>query len=207
MDVPETDGPRRMSPRRLKNLTMLAGIVLSGLVLLAWTGQWFSLTIRGQAAGHSTLGVTGSTAAPALIALALAGLALVGALAISGRVIRAVLGVVQALIGFTVVFSAVGALVDPIGASEPLITATTGVAGNASVAKLVTADSVSIWPRFALVVGVLVFALGIFIVATGRRWPGSSKKYQPVRLEEAEVGENPVADWDSLSGGGDPTSR
>jgi uncharacterized membrane protein (TIGR02234 family) len=207
MDAALYDGRFRLSPRRLKNLSMLAGIVLSGLVLLSWTCEWFSLTIGGKAAAHSTLSVTGNTAAPALIALALAGLALIGALAISGPVIRAILGVVQSLIGFTVVFSAVGALVDPVGASEPLITSTTGVAGNTSVAKLVTADSISIWPWFALVVGVLVFALGIFIVATGRRWPGSSKKYQPVRLEQAEVGENPVADWDSLSGGGDPTAR
>lgn len=196
-----------MSPRRLKNFTLLAGILLSGLVLLAWTGQWFSLTIGGRSSEHSILSVTGSTAAPALIALALAGLALIGALAISGTIIRMVLGVVQALIGFTLVFSAAGALIDPVKASEPLITSTTGVAGTASIARLVTAISVSVWPWFALVVGVLVFTLGVVIVVTGRRWPGSSKKYQPVRLEETEIGENPVADWDSLSGGEDPTSR
>ncbi len=195
------------SPRRLKNTILIAGILLSGLVLLTWTGQWFVLTLDGKAASHTTLPVTGDTAAPALIALALAGLALVGALAIAGPVIRTILGVVEVLLGFTVGLSAVVALANPAVASETLITGATGVGGTASVAALVTGVSISAWPWLAAVAGVLVMALGGIIVATGRRWPGSSRKYQAVQLEPVEPGSNPVADWDSLSGGDDPTSR
>ena len=195
------------SPRRLKNLTMLAGVVLAGLTLLTWTGQWFSLTLDGRSSSHSTIAVSGDVAAPALIALALANLALVAALAISGPVIRLVLAIVQVVLGFTVALSAVAALIDPVHASASAISGATGVTGDRSLAALVTAVSVSAWPWLAAITGVLIMALGVFLALTGRAWPGSSRRYQTVRLEPTEPGENPVADWDSLSGGGDPTAR
>jgi uncharacterized membrane protein (TIGR02234 family) len=199
------------SPRRLRTLTLIAGILVSGLVLLTWTGTWFHLTLEGSTSSHSQLAVTGSTAAPALIALALAGLALVGALALGGPVIRAILGVVEVFIGFTAGFSAVVALADPATASAALITGSTGVSGTVAVVRMVTATSVTAWPWLAVLAGVLVMALGVFIVATSRRWPKSSTRYQVVRLasdrEHENPGENPAADWDSLSGGVDPTAR
>ncbi|MCU1423530.1 MAG: hypothetical protein JWN36_3181 [Microbacteriaceae bacterium] len=195
------------SPRRLKNLTLLAGVVLAGLILLTWTGQWFSLTLDGRSSSHSTIAVSGDVAAPALIALALANLALVAALAISGPVIRLVLAIVEVVLGFTVGLSAVAAIADPVHASASAISAATGVTGDRSLDALVTSVSTSPWPWFAAVVGVLVMALGVFLAITGRAWPGSSRKYQAARLETTEPGENPVADWDTLSGGSDPTAR
>lgn len=195
------------SSRRLKNLTLVAGILLSGLVLLTWTGDWFELTLDGKSASHTALSVTGNTAAPALIALALAGLALVGALSIAGRLIRLILGIVQALLGFIVAYSAVVALQRPAAASAALITGATGVSGTASIVAMVTAVTVTAWPYIAVLAGVLVMALGVLIVFTGQRWPGSSRKYQANRVEVDLPGTNPVADWDNLSGGGDPTSR
>jgi hypothetical protein len=195
------------SPRRLKNMIMIAGILLSGLVLLTWTGEWFRLTLDGNSASHTSLSVTGNSAAPGLIALALAGLALIGALAIAGRVIRLVLGIVEVLLGFIVAYSALTALQNPAEASAALVTAATGVSGNASIIAMVTAVSVSVWPYLAVLAGVLVMALGVVIVVTGRRWPESSRKYQANPVEADLPGMNPAADWDSLSGGGDPTSR
>ena len=195
------------SPRRLKNLTLLAGVLLSGLVLLTWTGQWFTLTLDGTSSAHSVLSITGDVAAPALIALALANLALVGALAIAGPVIRAILGVVAVLIGFTAGLSAIIALANPALAAESSITAATGISGKQSIAALVTGVSVSAWPWIAAVAGLLVMVFGVVLLITGRHWPGSSRKYQAVRLESAAPGENPAADWDSLSSGDDPTSR
>jgi len=195
------------SPRKLKNLTLVAGIVLSGLVLLTWTSEWFELTFDGASTSHTTLAVTGNTAAPALIALALAGLALVGALTIAGRVIRFVLSCVELVLGFTVAFSAFVALQHPAEASAALVTGATGVSGTTSIVAMVTNVSVSGWPYAAVVAGVLIISLGLFIMITGGSWPGSSQKYQANRIETDSPGTNPVADWDSLSGGGDPTSR
>ena len=209
-----------MSPRRLKTVTLLAAIVLSGLMLLTWTGEWFSLTLRESATGHPVLSVTGDVAAPALIALALASLALVAALAISGRFFRAVLGVLQVAIGFTVGLSAVIAVANPLRASESAVSAVTGVGGAKSIAALVTGVSQSAYPVMAIILGILTMALGVFVLVTGRRWPVSSGRYrQPVVLEAADAAggvldddsEDPAAhaisDWDTLSGGSDPTSR
>jgi len=210
-----------MAPRRLKSVTLLVAILLSGLTLLAWTGEWFSLTLKESATGHPVLGVTGDVAAPALIALALASLALVAALAISGPFFRVVLGALQVVIGFTVALSAVLAVSNPVRASEAAVSAVTGVGGSRSIAALVTAVSQTAYPVIAIVVGILTMALGVFVLATGRRWPGSSGRYrQPVVLEDPEgsagPGEDPdaedaaahaVSDWDTLSGGSDPTSR
>ena len=128
-----------MSPRRLKNLTLVAAIVLGALTLLVWTGEWFSITLRESGTGHPVLSVTGDVAAPALIALALASLALVAALAISGPVLRAVLGVLQVVIGFTVALSAALAVSNPVRASESAVSAVTGVGGSNSIAALVSA--------------------------------------------------------------------
>ena len=185
---------------------MLAGVVLSALTILTWTGQWFSLTIDGSAATQSHLSAAGDVAAPALVTLALAGLALVGALAIAGPMIRYVLGAVQTLLGVTIVLSAVSALRDPVAASASLITEATGVSGAGPIAALVRSVSVTAWPAITIVVGALVVILGLFLLFTGRFWPVSSRKYQAVRLERQAVGENPAADWDSLSNGTDPTT-
>ena len=210
-----------MSPRRLKNLTLVAAIVLGALTLLVWTGEWFSINLRESATGHPVLSVTGNVAAPALIALALASLALIAALAISGPIFRMLLGLLQVVIGSTVALSAVLAVLNPVRASESAISAVTGVGGSKSIAALVTTVSQTAYPIIAIIVGVLTMALGVLVLVTGRRWPGSSGRYrQPVVLEApeavggAEAGSAPedaaahaVSDWDTLSGGTDPTSR
>lgn len=203
--------------RRLKSISLLTALVLSGLTLLVWTGQWYAVTLSESATGHPVLSVTGDIAAPALVALALASLALVAALAIAGSFFRAVLGILQVLIGFTVALSAVIAESNPVKASEAAISAATGVGGSKSVAALVVSVAPTAYPVIAIVAGVLTMALGVFVVVTGRRWPGSSSRYsQPVRLEAADTGSDTagtdagataVSDWDTLSGGSDPTSR
>lgn len=198
-------------PRGLKNLALLATIVVSGLTLLTWTGQWFSLTIAADATGNSTkttvLAVSGDVAAPGLIALALAGLALTAALAIAGPVLRYVLGVLQVILGVSIAVSSITAFSNPVASSESVVTTATGVSGAKSVAALVGSVSVTAWPYLAAVVGILTVLVGLFVLITGRRWPGSSRKYQAAGRTPTEPGVSPVSDWDSLSGGSDPTSR
>ncbi|MCU1585883.1 MAG: hypothetical protein JWM49_2439 [Microbacteriaceae bacterium] len=202
--------------RALKSRSLIAAIALSGLTLLAWTGQWYSLRLSEAADGKTVLAVSGSVAAPALVALALAGLALVAALAIAGRFFRTVLGVLQVLIGFTVAFSAILAQSNPVVASASAISAATGVAGRRSIAALVQSVSPTGYPVVAIIAGILTMILGIAVLVTGRRWPSGSDRYrQPVRLattdpsapDASDAPGDPVTDWDRLSGGGDPTSR
>ena len=189
-----------MSARRIKLTLLLAGIALSGLIFLAWTQQWFSITLDDG----PVLRVDGDIGAPAVSTLALTGLVLIGALSIAGPFFRAVLGVLQALLGATIVLSGVLALMDPIAASSAVITEATAVAGKEAVAGMVASAAVTAWPWVSTISGALLTILGVVVLMTGRLWPGSSRKYSAVRTR-AVGGGDPVEDWDSLSSGEDPT--
>jgi hypothetical protein len=196
-----------MTARRLKSLTLLAGALASSLTLLAWTQEWFHLTLRGTDTAISALTVTGSTAAPALSALSLAGLALLAALAISGPIVRVACGILQTAIGVAVVSSSVAALQAPVASTAAAVTKATGVSGTTSVTALVASVGASAWPWVAIGLGIFTALIGSITVFTTRRWPGATRRYDPVGTEKTEHSPNPVSDWDELSGGSDPTSR
>ncbi|MHA6668086.1 Trp biosynthesis-associated membrane protein [Homoserinimonas sp. A447] len=192
--------------RRLKPISLLLSLLFSALTLLSWTMTWFVVNLGGEGAGQA-IPVTGEVAAPALAALGLAGLALVAALAIAGPAFRIVLGLLQVAIGASIGISAWGAIVDPVAASTPLVTQTTGISGGESIEALVTAASTTPWPAITMVISVLMALTGVLIVVTARTWPTATSRYQSVRLEEADAPRSAVSDWDSLSDGSDPTSR
>lgn len=195
------------NPRRLKSTLLLAAVVVDAFVLASWTQTWLTVGLGAEAGHKGEIVVVGSVAAPALSALALAGLALVAALAIAGPVFRVVLGSLQAVIGACVAYSAFAALVDPGAAAAAAITQATGVAGSSSVDALVEHTTLTAWPIVTLVLGILLALVGIAIVVTFRAWPGPSKKYQTVQFADADAdGEaDPVITWDGLSRGDDPT--
>ena len=189
--------------RRIKNTVILASAVLAIIALVAWTQVWFQVALVGGTAVE----VGGQIAAPALSALSLTSFVLVGALSIAGPVFRFVFGVLEALIGVAVVFSGALAVADPIAASASAISTATGVAGEKSVAELVDTIDGGLWPWVTIVCGVLIVLAGIAIVVTSPRWPGSTRKYQAARLVPADAQRTSVDDWDSLSGGEDPTTN
>lgn len=198
-------------------------LAASGLALLAWTQVWVNVTVGQDGSARQSLAVSGSTAAPGVTALALAGLALAGALSIAGPVIRVVLGALEVLLGASVVLSAVLAITDPAAASAGAVTDATGISGAASVVDAVASAAVTPWPFVALFAGVVMAGAGIGVLVTARRWPGPTSRYQAVRIEAAEPGEatdadghgaagtpaperDAVDDWDGLSRGEDPTA-
>ena len=202
----------RPSGRRAKLVGILVTALLALAILGAWTQTWFTLTLTtGQ-----QIAVTGDIAAPALTALALTILVLLGALAIAGPFFRIVLTLLQALIGVTVVLSASLAIGSPVTASAAAITTASGVAGDNSTAALVDGYAATAWPVISLIAGVLLVVTAIAMLVTSRTWPGATRKYQPVRLDPTEdaaslpgtaapVARSSVDDWDSLSRGTDPT--
>lgn len=199
-----------MSAARIKYGLLLTTVAGSAIVLLAWTQDWFALTMVEVAHGGAALPVAGSAAAPALPALALAGLALVAALGLAGPVFRIILGALELVLGASVVLEASLAIADPVGAGATLVSQVTGVAGSESVAALVASASTTVWPFIAIVGGVIVALSGVGVSLSAKRWPNSGRKYQAARLEHAEgstaaAGEDFVADWDDLSRGEDPT--
>ncbi|MEA9986316.1 Trp biosynthesis-associated membrane protein [Subtercola sp. RTI3] len=185
-DAREIPDAMAAKARRLKSFTILAVVLWSALVFLAWSQPWFSLTASGRAGDSLTISVQGSIAGPALSALALAGLALSAALAIAGTVVRAVLGFLELVLGASIAFSSISALADPAGASQAAVTTATGVAGSGSIKAIVSAASPTLWPYLAVVVGVLMALTGILIMVSLRRWPVSGRRYQPVQFAAAD---------------------
>lgn len=225
-----------MTPGRLKSLSLLTLLALSGLVLLSWSQVWFTVTVAGTA-----YEVAGSPAAEALLPLALCALLVVPALAIAGPLFRVVLGILQALLGVCVVLQAMLAIGDPVAASRRVVSDATGIEGGDSTAALVDGVSSAPWPWLAVVAGGLLVLAGLAVAVTSRSWPGSARRYERVRFEDAEgatvlpesldggsadASASPASssvppavtppaapsrstsidDWDALSQGDDPTS-
>jgi len=194
--------------RRTKSLALLLVLATSAATFLGWSQEWSTLRIGGQS--PALVPVEGSVAAPALSALALSSLALAGALAIAGRALRVVLGILQALIGATVALTALAAVSGPVQAGQAAVTTVTGVAGSDAVTALVDGWTTTPWGPVTLVAGLASALTGVLVAITGPRWPTGRSRYdapgdEPVRRIVPR--EDPVAAWDSLSGGADPTRR
>ena len=190
-----------MTGGRLKLISLVGIALLAALIFADWSQTWFILTIQGK-----PFPVSGQVAGGALSALALASLALIAALAIAGRFFRVVLGILLALLGVCVIAESAFAVGNPVVAATSAITKATGVAGTQSVAKLVTATSLTAWPVVAIVLGVLLTLWGLAIAPTARSWPDSGRKYSRSRLTPTDIeSQDPVQEWDALSEGDDPT--
>lgn len=201
---------------------MLGAVVFAAITILAWSQPWFTLVLRDSA---DVIEVSGDIAGGSLAALGLAGFALVAALSIAGPGVRVALGILEMLIGATVVLTTATALAEPAAASRAALTVATGVSGQESVITLVASATATAWPFVGLVAGIALFGIGAGIVVLYRRWPASSRKYQTARSApdgaarttastEARTAAGPeatpsgaVADWDALSDGNDPTER
>lgn len=184
------------SGKRVKLALILLVLVASAVALLAWSRVWIDATVLTGAPGSGTLDlqVSGADAAPALTALALAGVALAGALTIAGPVIRIVLGILEVLLGGCVALAAFLAVSDPAAASASVVTAATGIAGEESILDAIAGASLTVWPYVAIGAGVAMAFAGVAIVITGSSWPRSTSRYQAVRLEPAEGGNDVLAD-------------
>ena len=187
----------RTENRRVKYLTLLALVVGSGLGLLSATQTWFAIQVTDVANHAGTVTVAGSAAAPALTALSLAGLALTAALAIAGPAFRVVLALLGILLGASIVYSALAVLGDPLRAAGGAITSATGVAGEASLRRLVQSTTTEFWPWLAVVGGALVVLAAALAIVFLRAWPGPSRKYQArFAGEDGRTAEETLAELD-----------
>lgn len=189
----------------MRLLALTLPIVVGATAFLAWSQVWVVVTLSDD----RVVTAAGDAAAPAVPPLALAALALVGALALAGPVFRVILGLLQALLGLGIAVSGVIALGDPIAAAAARITEVTGIAGDSAVAALVAQVAITVWPAVAIAAGVAGIAVGLLIAITASRWPPRTRRYDAVRLAPAEgSGHSARLDaWDALSDGDDPTAR
>jgi len=189
-----------VTPSRLRLLSMAAIIATAGLAALSWSQTWYRLQLA-----DSEHPIGGDVAGGALLPLALASLCVVLALGLAGAVFRAILAVLDSLLGVCVIVVTAWSLSDPVRASVPALVNATGFSGDADVFRdQVTSSVVTIWPWVGLVAGVLMTLTGLAIAVTGRGWPLSGSRY--TRTRTASPDSDPVRDWDALSEGDDPTA-
>jgi uncharacterized membrane protein (TIGR02234 family) len=197
--------PPRANPRRIKLYSILIGLALAGIALLAYTQTWIQIHASSPQGGTVDVPAAGSVAAPAVSALSFAALALFGAITIAGHGFRVVLGALEVILGACVVISSVVAISDPVKSAQSAVTTVTGVDGSQSVRGIVLSHSVTVWPFVALVAGVAMAALGVAVIVTSKRWPAATRRYQAVRIIDPDAPTDPVVAWDTLTTGADPT--
>jgi hypothetical protein len=141
-------------------------------------------------------------------ALAIVAAAAAVVLLIGGPLVARLAGILAALAGAGIVASVVAVLADPRGAAAAAVPATTGRTG-----PLPAAASPSVWVWLAMAGGLLAVAGGLLAAVRSGRWPVPGRRFEtgtghppgnrPART--ADAGEDPVAAWDALSRGEDPT--
>ena len=159
--APEPGSLRVDRAKRLRLGTIAAIAVVAGLSLLTTTQTWWTLHLQSQ-----SLAIAGTIAAPALAALSLCGLVLAAALALAGPVFRLILGALQLLLAATIILTTTLALARPDQPSETAVSTATGVAGSASIAKLILGVTDTPWGFVALTLGVLAFLVGLWLLVT-----------------------------------------
>jgi hypothetical protein len=190
----------RMTPGRLRLISLAVIVLEAGLVALSWSQTWYLLRLSG--AEHP---VGGDVAGGALLPLALTSLCVVLALTLAGPVFRVILAVLDALLGVCVVVVAAWSLSDPVRASLPVLQEATGfTADEHAFLDQVASTATTPWPYVGLAAGILMILTGPGIAVTARAWPVSGRKYTRTRAVAAEG--DAVQDWDALSDGDDPTA-
>ncbi|WP_341999601.1 Trp biosynthesis-associated membrane protein [Microbacterium sp. LWH7-1.2] len=209
--------------RRARLLSVVLVVLCGALGVISSTQTW--LTVELQDAAHHVLDVPGASAVPVLAPLSLAVLALGAALSIVGPALRYVFGALAFFIGAVLAWLTARVVFEhPVSAVASVVTESTGIAGEASVAKLVASIDATAWPAVTLVVWVVLVAAGVFVLATAHSWSRTGRRYRtdeaakaaPATDSTARSGDGPrphdaagsraIDDWDDLSRGEDPTA-
>lgn len=192
---------------------VLGGVLLGGALFGTTRATWLHATVPDLAGGTSSVVVGGDQAAPAVVALAVVGIATSLAMAISSPVVRYVTGPVLVLCGLG---AAVGALLvqaDPPSHVSGAVADSTGLLGATAAVTLTP------WPLISLVPAALLAVLGILVVWRGSGWRRTARYDRDARPQSAVTAtgtatadragldplEDPSAAWDALTRGEDPS--
>lgn len=183
----------------------VSGFLLAGAIgIISSTQTW--LTVERADAGEAIL-VPGASALVLLAPLSLAVLALGAALAIAGKAVRVVFGVVAAATAVLLGWSTLQLLLaEPLDAVSATVTEVTGLAGGSAVDEVVQSIVPSAWPYIALVGWAILLAASVVVLLTWRGWKAGGRRYRTDHADVAHDGPVDAVDsWDDLSRGTDPT--
>ncbi|MBP9919298.1 MAG: Trp biosynthesis-associated membrane protein [Dermatophilaceae bacterium] len=183
-----------------KRNVALAVLVPLGVFLLAASQVWVSGRTTDAVLGSATLGVTGTQATPAAVALGLVVGAALLALLTGGRAIRRIAGIVQALAAAGAVALVVPVLGDPsavIGRRAAEVAGRTGSLG--------ASGNLSVWAWTALAALMVLLGSSLAGAWSARRWDGLSARFDRSQPDQPDSRGARRSAWDELSEGHDPT--
>ncbi len=183
-----------------KRNVALAVLVPLGVFLLAASQVWVSGRTTDAVLGSATLGVTGTQATPAAVALGLVVGAALLALLTGGRAIRRIAGIVQALAAAGAVALVVPVLGDPsavIGRRAAEVAGRTGSLG--------ASGNLSVWAWTALAALMVLLGSSLAGAWSARRWDGLSARFDRFQPDQPDSRGARRSAWDELSEGHDPT--
>jgi hypothetical protein len=147
-------------------------LLLAGVVGLSALPTWVTATATAPVTGDVAVTVSGSQAAPGVVAAALVLLAAAGAVGLVGQFGRWVVVLVVAGAGVLVTSSALAARSGARTTAERLAADRTGVA------RLVDDPVVSVWPLVVAVLGVLVVLAAVALARASARWAPPSSRHE-----------------------------
>ncbi len=178
-------------------------VLVGGLGVISSGQPWLGVRMHGA---DGQLDVSGASALPTLAPLSLTVLALAGALAISGLVLRYVFAGLGVLVAIWLLVATLPLLVDPpLSAVASTLTEHTGLAGEQTLASMVERIVPTGWPYAAAVLWVLLLLGSVFAALTVNAWRGSGRRFRT----DAPAASGPldaIDSWDDLSRGSDPTA-
>jgi Tryptophan-associated transmembrane protein (Trp_oprn_chp) len=186
-----------LDKKRSAAVVLVPALALIGLSTLTWaTGEAKDVLSRG------VVDVSGGSAAPGMVGLAVVCIVALLGVMTGGRLIRAVSAAVLVLASLgTVVMTLVVAL-------RPVDTVADAVARElARTTSPATTGSTTPWVWVALLLSVILTAGAVATALSSRSWAGLSGRYERgSRPQSGPRGEVRTA-WDELSDGHDPTLR
>lgn len=191
-------GRRRLSRRNV----VVLGLLCSGLGLLAVTRTWVTVDPPPAGVALTSLDVSGTDAAAAVLALSVVSLVCSLAATISGKIARWIISALQALVGLGMLGFTLPVLTDPATASA------SQTAKSFGLQKLsASAYHLSFWPWLAIFAGVLVVLAAVLLAVGGRGWR-TGRRFERSHTGRAKVTSDTMDDvdrWDAFTDGDDPT--
>jgi len=190
-----------------------AGVVVAagagGALALVAAGQtWVAGTVSDLPGGDA-VAATGNDLLPVAVPLALIACAGAVVLATAGASMRAVAAAVLVPTGIVLAVAAPAAARHPAASLRP---AARRLAGTTEV--VVTGTHVTAWPWLVAAAGTAIAAAGLVALARGRAWSGRSPAAGGTGPDgtgadglPAEARPDPMAAWEALDRGEDPTTH
>ena len=194
-----TPDPAARRPRLGRRTAVLAGTAASALLAGATRTTWVQASAPDLTGTAQSVDVLGADAAPAVLALALAGIAASLATSLSSAWVRFLTGPVLLLAGAGAGIAALGVMRAPEAAAGSAVASATGVVG-----AQIEAETTS-WPLLALVPALAVAGIGVLMLLAGGGWPRSTRYRSAAVTATADPSDDPAAAWDALTRGEDPS--